>query len=120
MNTAELVYSKTKAMPDSDAREILDFVEFLEAKRRSENETAYLLREPANARRLLTAVENLRDSQEVPLEKTGELLDFALFLHGRAKALKQPPSRILGVLQGKASCVIGEDFAITDEELLRL
>lgn len=60
MNTAELVYSKTKAMPDREAQEILDFVEFLESKRRSENETAYLLREPANARRLLAAAANIR------------------------------------------------------------
>jgi hypothetical protein len=60
MNTAELIYSKTKVMPDTAAREVLDFVESLKAKLRSENETAYLLREPANARRLLAAAANIR------------------------------------------------------------
>ncbi len=60
MNTAELIYQKAKALPEAEAREILDFVEFLEAKRRGEKETSYLLQEPANARRLLAAAENIR------------------------------------------------------------
>lgn len=60
MNTAELIYQKAKALPEAEAREILDFMEFLESKRRGENETAYLLQEPANARRLLTAADNIR------------------------------------------------------------
>ncbi|MGZ8183669.1 MAG: DUF2281 domain-containing protein [Methylobacter sp.] len=60
MNTAELIYQKAKALPEVEAREILDFMEFLETKRRSESETAYLLQEPANARRLLAAAENIR------------------------------------------------------------
>jgi len=34
-------------------------MEFLETKRRGESETAYLLQEPANARRLLAA-DNIR------------------------------------------------------------
>jgi hypothetical protein len=38
----------------------LDFMGFLETKRRGESETAYLLQEPANARRLLAAAENIR------------------------------------------------------------
>lgn len=121
MNTAELIYSKAKVLPEAEAQEVLDFVEFLQSKRRGEEETAYLLRSPANARRLLASVENIReDYQVIPLEKTGELRDFALFLLNRAKAAKQPPARALGILQGKASCVIREDFSITDEELLRL
>jgi hypothetical protein len=61
MNTAEIIYQKARALPEDDAREVLDFLEFLEAKRqRGEDETAYLLREPANARRLLKAAENIR------------------------------------------------------------
>lgn len=59
MNTAELIYQKAKALPEVEAREILDFMEFLETKRRGESETAYLLQEPANARRLLAA-DNIR------------------------------------------------------------
>lgn len=60
MNTAELIYQKAKALPEVDAREILDFMVFLETKRRGESETAYLLQEPENARRLLAAADNIR------------------------------------------------------------
>jgi hypothetical protein len=59
MNTAELIYQKAKTLPEVEAREILDFIEFLKTKRRSESETAYLLQEPANARRLLAAADNI-------------------------------------------------------------
>ena len=62
MNTAELIYQEAKTLPEAEAREVLDFVEFLKAKRqRGEDETAYLLREPANARDLLEAVKELRE-----------------------------------------------------------
>lgn len=65
MNTAELIYEQAKDLPEAEAREILDFVEFLKAKhRRGEDETAYLLREPANARDLLDAVRELHAGQE--------------------------------------------------------
>jgi hypothetical protein len=33
MNTAELIYQEAKALPEADAREVLDFLEFLKAKR---------------------------------------------------------------------------------------
>ena len=33
MNTAELIYEKAKALPEADAQEILDFLEFLNVKR---------------------------------------------------------------------------------------
>jgi hypothetical protein len=60
MNTVELIYQEAKSLPEAEAREVLDFVEFLKAKRRrGEDETAYLLREPANARDLLVAVQEL-------------------------------------------------------------
>ncbi|MGH8497814.1 MAG: hypothetical protein ACRERV_03260 [Methylococcales bacterium] len=57
----------------------------------------------------------------LPLEKVEELLDFALFLHSRVGTAVQSPekARPLGLLQGQASCHIGEDFSITEEELLR-
>lgn len=64
MNTAELIYQEAKDLSEADAREVLDFIEFLKAKRkRSEDETAYLLREPANARDLLAAVQELREGR---------------------------------------------------------
>lgn len=70
MNTAELIYQEAKALPESDAQEVLDFVEFLKAKRqRGEDETAYLLREPANARRLLKSVENIRAGKGITVRE---------------------------------------------------
>ncbi len=65
MNMAELIYQKAKALPEVEAREILDFMEFLETKRRGESETAYLLQEPANARRLLAAADNIRAGRSI-------------------------------------------------------
>jgi hypothetical protein len=60
MNTAELIYQEAKNLAEAEAREVLNFLEFLKAKRqREEEETAYLLREPANARDLLDAVREL-------------------------------------------------------------
>jgi len=62
MNTAELIYQEAKSLPEAQAREVLDFVEFLKIKlQRGEDETAYLMREPANARDLLDAVQELRE-----------------------------------------------------------
>jgi hypothetical protein len=36
MNTVELIYQEAKDLPETDARDVLDFVEFLKAKRQSE------------------------------------------------------------------------------------
>lgn len=36
MNTAELIYQKAKEIPDNEAREVLDFMERLRAKRERE------------------------------------------------------------------------------------
>lgn len=33
MNTEELIYQKAQKIPESEAREVLDFMEFLEARR---------------------------------------------------------------------------------------
>lgn len=33
MNTAELIYQESKELPEFEAREVLDFVKFLKAKR---------------------------------------------------------------------------------------
>ncbi|MEY3787753.1 MAG: hypothetical protein RLZ75_1960 [Pseudomonadota bacterium] len=44
MNTAELIYQESKELPEFEAREVLDFVGFLKAKRQrklaAEQETA--------------------------------------------------------------------------------
>jgi hypothetical protein len=38
----------------------------------------------------------------------------------RGETMQQARQRPLGLLKGKATCQIGEDFSITDEELLQL
>jgi len=64
MNTAELIFQEAKSLPEAQAKEVLDFVEFLKNKlRHGEDETAYLMREPANARDLLEAVQELREKR---------------------------------------------------------
>lgn len=40
MNTAELIYQESKELPEIEAREVLDFVEFLKAKRQRLKSTA--------------------------------------------------------------------------------
>ena len=62
----------------------------------------------------------LNELRHLPLEQAQEALDFVMFLRSRARS--QNPSRIrpLGLMQGKASCHLAEDFSISDEELLRL
>jgi len=46
MNTAELIYQNVKTLPEPEAREVLDFVEFIQLKRSRERE---VLREEALA-----------------------------------------------------------------------
>lgn len=40
MNTAEQIYEKAKQIPEAEAREVLDFMEFLQAKRAAEERVA--------------------------------------------------------------------------------
>lgn len=62
--TLKRIIQKVRDFPEEDATEVLDFVEFLEIKRRrGQDETAYLMREPANARDLLEAVRELREGR---------------------------------------------------------
>ncbi len=62
--TAERIRELAKELPEEDAREVLNFIEFLRFKRLAgEDETTYLLKEPANRRWLLEAVENIRKGQ---------------------------------------------------------
>nr|VFK16644.1 MAG: hypothetical protein BECKLPF1236B_GA0070989_10997 [Candidatus Kentron sp. LPFa]VFK63998.1 MAG: hypothetical protein BECKUNK1418G_GA0071005_104021 [Candidatus Kentron sp. UNK]VFK70997.1 MAG: hypothetical protein BECKUNK1418H_GA0071006_104622 [Candidatus Kentron sp. UNK] len=70
MNTVELIYREAKGMPEFEAREVLDFIASLKGKRPSlEDETAYLMREPANARDLLQAVRELREGRGYQLRE---------------------------------------------------
>lgn len=68
-----------------------------------------------------TALETqvLHELHHLPLEKVQETLDFVMFLRSRIK--EQTPARVrpLGLMQGKATCHISEDFEISDEELLQ-
>lgn len=68
------------------------------------------------------ALENqvLNELRHLPLEQAQEALDFVIFLRSRTRKQNQPRTRPLGLMQGKASCKIAEDFKISDEELLRL
>lgn len=67
-----------------------------------------------------TEIRVMQELHDLPLEKVQELLDFALFLHSRLQTedKSQQSRRPLGLLKGKAECRIGEDFSVTDEELL--
>ncbi|HAS50395.1 MAG TPA: hypothetical protein DCS21_01035 [Gammaproteobacteria bacterium] len=62
----------------------------------------------------------LNELRYLPLEQAEEALDFVIFLRSRLQKQHQPQTRPLGLMQGKASCQIAEDFEISDEELLRL
>ena len=59
----------------------------------------------------------IQQLHELPIESAEEVLDFALFLKQRKTATK-PKQRPLGLLKGKASYRIEDDFAMTDEELI--
>ncbi|MCU0808468.1 MAG: hypothetical protein MUC53_11210 [Candidatus Contendobacter sp.] len=62
----------------------------------------------------------LNELRHLPLEQAQEALDFVIFLRSRIPKQNQPQTRPLGLMQGKASCQIAEDFEISDEQLLRL
>jgi hypothetical protein len=61
----------------------------------------------------------LNELRHLPLEQAQEALDFMSFLRSRIQQRNQPRSRPLGLMQGKASCQLADDFEISDEELLR-
>ena len=62
----------------------------------------------------------LNELRHLPLEQAQEALDFVIFLRSRIQKQNQPQIRPLGLMQGKASCQIAEDFEISDEQLLQL
>ena len=64
----------------------------------------------------------LHEFQELSIEKLEETLNFVLFSKHSAnfKPLKTSSrKRKLGLLEGKAKCVLHENFKITDEEFLQ-
>ncbi|BCX88496.1 hypothetical protein MIN45_P0865 [Methylomarinovum tepidoasis] len=64
--TAERIREMAQELPEEDAIEVLKFIEYLRFRRLAgEDETTYLLREPANRRRLLEAVENIRKGRDI-------------------------------------------------------
>ena len=62
----------------------------------------------------------LDEVRHLPPEQAKEALDFILFLRSRFREKKSPFRRPIGLMQGKATCHIAEDFSISDEELLQL
>ena len=62
MNTAERIYEHVKALPESTAREILDFIEFIEAKRKlAETGQAFSHNERLNKMRVARGLWAQRD-----------------------------------------------------------
>ncbi|MER2557153.1 MAG: hypothetical protein ABTQ93_06710 [Candidatus Competibacter denitrificans] len=70
--------------------------------------------------RIALETQILNEVRHLPLEKAQQALDFVIFLRSRIQQQNPPQTRPLGLLQGKASCHIAEDFSISDDELLRL
>lgn len=63
--------------------------------------------------------EVLNQLRQIPLQQAQEALNFVIFLRSRLQNHGQPQPRPLGLMQGKASCQIADDFEISDEEMLR-
>jgi hypothetical protein len=62
----------------------------------------------------------LNELRHLPLEQAKETLDFVMFLRSRVSQQNPQPTRPIGLMQGKASCHIPDEFAVSDEELLGL
>lgn len=65
-STAEKILELIRALPEKKALEVLDFAEFLQSRTNVEhNETAYLMKEPANRERLLQSVRNIQSGNNI-------------------------------------------------------
>ncbi|MFI3218252.1 MAG: DUF2281 domain-containing protein [Methylococcales bacterium] len=66
MNTAELIYEKSKQLPESLAHQVLDYLEFLEIKYQQEieSETLYVLQNNA-------LMQQIKESEKTFSNKTG-------------------------------------------------
>jgi len=73
MTIADIIYEHVKAMPTAMVREVLDFIEFLESKRTSEDkitldlkeweslqETLYVLQNPSLMKQIAHSTETFR------------------------------------------------------------
>jgi hypothetical protein len=69
--------------------------------------------------RLALETQVMAELRHLPLAQAKEALDFVIFLRTRTEK-KPVQSRPLGLLQGKASCHIAEDFSMTDQAFLAL
>ncbi len=64
--TAEKILELVRVLPDDSALEVLDFAAFLQSRiNHNHDETAYLMREPANKERLLQSIENIKSGNNI-------------------------------------------------------
>ena len=62
--TLNRIIKAAQNLSEDEAMEALHFMEYLTTKRkRGEDETTYLLKEPANAKDLLEAIQDLREGR---------------------------------------------------------
>ena len=66
MNTAELIYEKSKQLPEPLVHQVLDYLEFLETKYRQEieSETLYVLQNDL-------LMQQIKESEKTFADKTG-------------------------------------------------
>jgi len=67
---------------------------------------------------LLQILDMVQQGEEVTIQNAVNLENIAVIVSYYTYHKK--PRRSLGILKGKATCTIKNDFAITDEELLNL
>ncbi|MFI3219634.1 MAG: DUF2281 domain-containing protein [Methylococcales bacterium] len=94
MNTAELIYQESKELPEFEAREVLDFVAFLKAKRQRKLTTDTQTDWAKLARRDDNEID-YSDAPTVPLES-------------QTLRIRQPDGRIMPVKQSMIA--IDEDI----------
>jgi DNA topoisomerase IA len=84
MNTAELIYQRAKEIPEYEAREVLDFMERLQAKRERDKAQAYSATceqkhdaptmTPDEAKALCAELQALVESQPMQTESAGDFI----------------------------------------------
>ncbi len=79
MNTAELIYQKAKEIPEIEAREVLDFMERLQAKREREAEEKAAAGSegkptPDETKALCAELQALVESQPMQTESAGNFV----------------------------------------------
>jgi hypothetical protein len=84
MNTAELIYQKAKEIPDNEAREVLDLMERLQAKRERDKAQGFAATceqkpdmptmTPDEAKALCAELQALVESQPMQTESAGDFI----------------------------------------------